>query len=78
MEPFAIPPLVNIAHFPKVNNSERARDGASLSRPWGRGGFFFTLAWFFFGRIIQPNGTGTPIRKSRSQKPPSPFKLRRD
>jgi hypothetical protein len=24
MEPFAIPPLVNFAHFRKVNNSERA------------------------------------------------------
>ena len=38
MEPFAIPPLVNIAHFPKVNNSQRARDGASLSKDLGDAG----------------------------------------
>ena len=33
MEPFAIPPLVNIAHFRKVNNSERAPDGGLSLRP---------------------------------------------
>ena len=39
MEPFAIPPLVNIAHFRKVNNSERAPDGGLSLRPGTIGRF---------------------------------------
>ena len=37
MEPSRSPPLFNMAHFRKVNNSERGPPMARLSlRPWGR------------------------------------------
>jgi hypothetical protein len=48
MEPFAIPPLVNIAHFRKVNNSERAPDGGLSPRPGD------AMRISSFGRPVEP------------------------